>query len=195
MILGLTGGIATGKSTVSRYFIEKGFLVICADEIAKEIMEEKNILNEITKEFGEEMVLDGVLNRKKMREYVFMLESRVKKLNNITHPLIIEKIRNEIKKYKEEKLIIVDIPLLFEGNYEYLIDKVLLVSCKKEIQLQRVIKRDEVSNENAQNLIDKQLTLEEKESRADFIIQNNETIEELYKKIDDFLEKLKLPKV
>ena len=103
MILGLTGGIATGKSTVAEFFREKKIPVICADTIAREITEKQEILDKISVEFGKEMIVDGKLDRKKMREYIFVDINRVKKLNEITHPPIIEKIKEEINKNKENR--------------------------------------------------------------------------------------------
>ena len=95
MILGLTGGIATGKSTVADFFRNNNIPVICADAIAREITESKEILDKISLEFGKEMILNGKLDRKKMREYIFVDINRVKKLNEITHPPIIEKIKKD----------------------------------------------------------------------------------------------------
>lgn len=190
MILGLTGGIATGKSTVAEFFREKGIPVICADTIAREITESSKILEEISSEFGQEMIINGKLDRKKMREYIFVDINRVKKLNEITHPPIIEKIKEEINKNKEKPILVVDIPLLFEGNYEFLVEKILLITCKKEIQLLRVQNRDSVSLESAKNIINKQMAMEEKEKKSDFIIENNGTKEELNEKLEDFLIKI-----
>ena len=175
MILGLTGGIATGKSTVAEFFREKKIPVICADTIAREITEKQEILDKISVEFGKEMIVDGKLNRKKMREYIFVDINRVKKLNEITHPPIIEKIKEEINRNKENPILVVDIPLLFEGNYEFLVEKILLITCKKEIQLLRVQNRDSVSLESAKNIISKQMSLDEKEKKSDFIIENSGT--------------------
>ena len=190
MILGLTGGIATGKSTVAEFFREKKIPVICADTIAREITEKQEILDKISVEFGKEMIVNGKLDRKKMREYIFVDINRVKKLNEITHPPIIEKIKEEINKNKENPILVVDIPLLFEGNYEFLVEKILLITCKKEIQLLRVQKRDSVSLESAKNIISKQMSLDEKEKKSDFIIENNGTKEELYEEIEKFLIKI-----
>lgn len=190
MILGLTGGIATGKSTVAEFFREKEIPVICADTIAREITESSKILEEISSEFGQEMIINGKLDRKKMREYIFVDINRVKKLNEITHPPIIEKIKEEINKNKEKPILVVDIPLLFEGNYEFLVEKILLITCKKEIQLLRVQNRDSVSLESAKNIINKQMAMEEKEKKSDFIIENNGTKEELNEKLEDFLIKI-----
>lgn len=188
MILGLTGGIATGKSTASEFFRKNNFIIICADTIAKEVVESIDVLKKISDEFGEDMITNGKLNRTKMREFIFSEENRVKKLNEITHPPIIERIKTEIKKHSKSSLLIVDIPLLFEGNYEFLVDKVLLISTKKEIQLKRIQTRDSVSMENARNIINSQMSLEEKEKRADFVIENNGTPQEFYDKLDIFLK-------
>lgn len=190
MILGITGGIATGKSTVAEFFREKKIPVICADNIAREITESQVILDEISVEFGKGMVVDGKLDRKKMREYVFIDVNRVKKLNEITHPPIIEKIKEEINRNIENPILVVDIPLLFEGNYEFLVEKILLITCRKEIQLLRVQNRDSVSLESAQNIISKQMSLDEKEKKSDFIIENNGTKEELYQELEKFLIKI-----
>ena len=187
MILGLTGGIATGKSTVAEFFREKKIPVICADTIAREITEKQEILDKISVEFGKEMIVNGKLDRKKMREYIFVDINRVKKLNEITHPPIIEKIKEEINRNKENPILVVDIPLLFEGNYEFLVEKILLITCKKEIQLLRVQNRDSVSLESAKNIISKQMSLDEKEKKSDFIIENSGTKEELYEKLRSIL--------
>lgn len=191
MILGLTGGIATGKSTVAEFFKSKGIPVICADEIAKDIMEEKEILNQISKFFGKGIFIDGKLDREKFREIVFKDTASVQTLNNITHPPIIEKIKKEIKKKMQYPVLVVDIPLLFEGEYGFLVEKTLLISCEKELQIERVEKRDSVSKENALNIIKNQMAIEEKEKMADFFIENNESLKELYEKLEEFLEKIK----
>ena len=190
MILGLTWGIATGKSTVAEFFRDKKIPVICADTIAREITKNQEILDKISVEFGKEMIVDGKLDRKKMREYVFVDINRVKKLNEITHPPIIEKIKEEINKNKGNPILVVDIPLLFEGNYEFLVEKILLITCRKEIQLLRVQNRDSVSLESAESIISKQMSMEEKEKKSDFVIENNGTKEELNQKMEEFLIKI-----
>ena len=193
MILGLTGGIATGKSTVAKYFKQKGIPIICADEIAREATEDEEILNQISDFFGKEIIVEKRLDRKKLREIVFKDSESVEKLNSITHPYIISRIEEEIKKKIQYPILVVDIPLLFEGNYGFLVEKVLLVTCKKELQIERVKKRDSVSEENAINVIKMQIPLENKEKLADFIIENNGTENELIKKLERFLEEIKMP--
>lgn len=192
MILGLTGGIATGKSTVAKYFEEKKIPVICADEIAREITDSQEILNQISSVFGNDVIFEKKLDRKKMREIVFKDAESVEILNNITHPAIIKRIKEEIENKKQNPLLVVDIPLLFEGKYEFLVEKVLLITCKKHLQIERIKKRDSVSEESAKNVISRQMDIEKKEKLADFIIENNGTVEKLMEKTEKFLEKIKM---
>lgn len=188
MILGLTGGIGTGKSTVAEIFREKGVPIVCADEIAKKIIDSEKIQNQIFEIFGKNVFSEDRLDRKKLREIVFRDAESVEKLNNITHPAIIEEIKFQISKKKKNQLLIVDIPLLFEGNYGFLVEKVLLISAEKSTQIERTSKRDSVSEENVLNIINNQMNLEDKKKRSDYIIENNGTIEELRIKIDKLIK-------
>lgn len=188
MILGLTGGIGTGKSTVAEIFREKGVPIVCADEIAKKIIDSEKIRNQILEIFGKNVFSEDRLDRKKLREIVFRDAESVEKLNNITHPAIIEEIKFQISKKKRNQLLIVDIPLLFEGNYGFLVEKVLLISAEKSTQIERTSKRDSVSEENVLNIINNQMNLEDKKKRSDYIIENNGTVEELRIKIDKLIK-------
>ncbi len=191
MNLGLTGGIATGKSTASEFFREKGLRVICADKIAREVVEKKDILEALASEFGESIIYENKLDRKKLREIVFKDKLLVEKLNSITHPAIISQIKKEIEMYRDEKIIVLDIPLLFEGNYEFLVDKILLITCDLEKQIERVQKRDSVSKENAENIIKNQMPMAEKVDKADFVLENNEEKIDFLEKLEKFFEKIK----
>lgn len=188
MILGLTGGIGTGKSTVANIFRQKGIHIICADEIAKEIINHKKIQSQILEVFGNLVFTGDKLDRKKMREQIFKDTGSVRRLNDITHPAIIDKIQKEIRKKIRNKILIVDIPLLFEGNYEFLVDKILLISSSREIQIERTAKRDSVSEENVLNIINNQMSLEDKKRRSHYIIENNGTLEELIKKVEKLIK-------
>lgn len=188
MILGLTGGIGTGKSTVANIFRQKGIHIICADEIAKEIISRKEIQSQILEVFGNLVFTGDKLDRKKMREQIFKDTESVRRLNDITHPAIIDKIQKEIRKKIRNKILIVDIPLLFEGNYEFLVDKILLISSSREIQIERTAKRDSVSEENVLNIINNQMSLEDKKRRSHYIIENNGTLEELIKKVEKLIK-------
>lgn len=190
MIIGLTGGIGTGKSSAVEYFIKYGAIVIDADKISKNVTDSKEIIEKIEKEFGKEYINNGKIERKKLRKHVFSNKEELVKLNNITHPVIIEKIKNEIEKNRNKKLVIVDVPLLFETGLEVIVEKVILISAPFEVQLSRIIARDNIDYESALNAIKAQMPLKEKIKKADFIIENGGTKEELADKIYDFISKI-----
>ena len=193
MIIGITGGIGTGKSTVSDYLRLKGYNVIDADKISQEVLKETKIKERIIAEFGEG-ILEKTSNNKSdisrsnLRKLVFNNKENVTKLNSIMHPAIIEEIRKQIEQQKMEKLVFVDIPLLFEIKLEYLFDKVALVYANQKIQLERVMKRDNIPKEEALKIINSQMSIEEKKQKSDFIIENEATIEELQNKVEEFLD-------
>jgi dephospho-CoA kinase len=191
VIIGITGGIGTGKSTVSRYLINKGYVVIDADFVSREVSERRDILNKLSKEFGSELINDGKLDRRALRKKVFSSSEKVRKLNSILHPPIIEKIKYYIDINSEREIIFLDIPLLFECNLEYLADIVLLVDCREDIQFERVMDRDGVEVEEAKAIIARQMPMECKRKKADYIISNNEGIIELEEKIECFVKKIK----
>jgi dephospho-CoA kinase len=190
MIIGLTGGIGTGKSTVSRYLINKGYVVIDADFVSREVSERGDILDKLADEFGTELIVEGNLDRRALRKKVFSSRDRIRKLNEILHPPIIERIKYYIDVNRGREPIFLDIPLLFECNLEYLSDMVILVDCQADIQLLRVMERDRVEVEEARAIIDKQMPMEFKRGKADYIIENNEGIIELEEKIEKFLKGL-----
>ena len=193
MIIGITGGIGTGKSTVSDYLRLKGYNVIDADKISREVIKVTKIKEMIIAEFGEG-ILEKTPNNKSdiyrsnLRKLVFNNKENVTKLNSIMHPAIIEEIRKQIEQQKMEKLVFVDIPLLFEIKLEYLFDKVALVYANQKIQLERVMKRDNIPKEEALKIINSQMSIEEKKQKSDFIIENEATIEELQNKVEEFLD-------
>lgn len=194
MIIGLTGGIASGKTTVSAFLKAKGFLVLDADKIAKDISEQEEIKKEIVLNFGKE-VLDSSLNidRKKLKKIVFEDKKKLEKLNKIIHPRVynfFEKIRKEKKIEGLEKIIVFDVPLLFESGIDKLCDKTLLICTGRELKIKRIIKRDNIDEILAQKIIDSQMSDEEKTKKADIVIENNGSIDELYEKIERFCESL-----
>ena len=183
MIIGITGGIATGKSTIVKYLLRMGNIIIDADKISREIIEEKEIIEKIVDEFGKEIIKSKKIDRPKLRELVFNDEEKLKKLNAITHPAILNKINLEIEKNKDKKIIFVDIPLLYEVGFEKNVDKVLVVYSSYEIQLKRLMERDNISYDLAQNMIKSQMNLKEKIDKADYIIDNNGNLKEFEDKI------------
>jgi dephospho-CoA kinase len=191
MIIGLTGGIASGKSTVSKILDKMGIRVVDADIVAREVMESKEVIKKISDEFGENILdSDGELDRSKLREMVFSSKSRVKILNSIVHPSVIDRFKNEREKsMRTREVLVFDIPLLFEAKMENLCDKVIVVYVDSETQIKRVMERDGSKRETALNIIKNQMSLSEKLEKADIKIQNDGTIEELEKKIKEVFSK------
>ncbi|OQY42561.1 MAG: dephospho-CoA kinase [Fusobacteriia bacterium 4572_74] len=191
MILGLTGGIASGKSTVSKKLKELGSYIIDADEISREVSDSIEILKKLEENFSSEIIDDGHLDRKKLREIIFENEGKRELLNNIMHPIIVKKIIEEIENNREEKLIILDIPLLYETRLEYLCDQVLVVCIDESIQVERIKVRDKIKEKLAQKIIDAQMPLMEKRKKADIYIENNGNVEDLLKKVELVYNKIK----
>ncbi len=192
MIAGLTGGIASGKSTVSSIFRSFGVEIADADITAKKISEREDVIQEIGKIFGKDVLsAEGQIDRVKLKEVVFSDKNKLIQLNNIIHPKVME----EFKKIKENTpkndIIIFDIPLLFEAGMDKMCDTVILVYADREMQIERIKARDGVSRELAEKIIDAQMSLEDKKEKSDIHIENNGTQEELKKKVEDIYRKLK----
>lgn len=192
MILGLTGGIGTGKSTVARMLREKNIPVVDTDSISKEIIEYPEVIEKIKAEISSKIFNnENKLDRKKLSEIVFENKDKLKKLNEIMHPVILKKMWEEVEKLKKDyKVIVVDIPLLFEINMENEVDKVLLIYSSKEIQIERIMNRDGRTREEAIKIINSQMPLYKKREKSDYIIQNNDSLEKLEKNLDKVVQKL-----
>ncbi|WP_438495984.1 dephospho-CoA kinase [Paenibacillus sp. IHBB 3054] len=181
MIMGLTGGIASGKSTVSALFVEKGARLVDADAIAREVMLPGHpVLAAAVLHFGEGILLpDGTLNRTKLGEIVFHDPEARQVLNQLTHPAIRQEIKNRMNTMEQEdpqRLTIVDIPLLYESELDNLFGQIVVVYVPREVQLDRLMERNKLSMEQAQGRLDAQLDIELKRSRADYIIDNSGTL-------------------
>ena len=192
MVLGITGGIATGKTAVSNILQEMGFDIIDMDIISREVIKLPEIIKMLTEEFGIDILTDGSVDRKKLRETVFNDKEKVDKIDDIMHPAIIKISQEKIEKLKgmKKKLIVVVIPLLFEVQLEYLVDKILLVAASREKQTERIIKRDNTNKTDAENIINSQMSLDEKRLKSDYIIENNGSLSELREKVLKFLNNL-----
>lgn len=192
--LGLTGGIATGKSTVSTHFKEQHIPVLDADVIAREIvMPGEPALAEIVATFGEEILLaDGTLNRQALGSVVFGNPAKLQQLNAITHPRVQASMRAQIAAHEAagEPLIVLDIPLLLEGHNAAGADAVMVVSVPEEVQKQRLMARNNLSEEAALKRIISQMPLAEKRQLADYVIDNAGTIAETYAQVDAVLSEI-----
>lgn len=178
-IVGLTGSIGTGKSTVSTIFKQQGIAVVDADIGAREVVKPGTIgLKKIVSTFGKDILLsDGALDRKKLGELVFSDPSKRKKLDQLLSDLIYKWIIKEKQKYIAEgqKIIVLDIPLLFEAGYEKEVDKIIVVALTEQKQLERVMKRDNITRTQAYKKIQAQQSIASKIVRADYVIDNNGT--------------------
>ena len=179
-ILGLTGGIATGKSTVSHIFKNSNVPVIDADIIARQVVEPKSeTLKMIINKFGEKYLMEnGALNRKKLGKLVFNDGVALEKLNGVIHPAIRKEILAQIQSYRKSgsPLIVLDMPLLFEENYQTICDAVMVVFVPEITQLKRLINRDGLTSDEAQLRIKAQWPIQKKKDLADFVIDNSTTV-------------------
>lgn len=196
MIIGLTGGIASGKSTVSNMLSEKGFPIIDADIAARAVVEPgEPALQEIADTFGHDVLMaDGTLNREKLGSIIFHDEAKRKQLNEIIHPAVRAWMMVERDKAIEKghKTIIFDIPLLFESRLTWMADRTLLIYVAPAIQLQRLMNRNGYTEEQASARIESQMPIEEKKELADDIIDNSGTKEETAKQLEQWLARLRL---
>lgn len=191
-ILGLTGGIATGKSTVARYFQEKGIPVVDADLGARAVVAIGTPgLRSIQETFGPEVIQeDGSLDRKKLGEVIFSDEEKRSLLNSLLREAIRTWIQEETEKHiaAGAPLVVLDIPLLFEAGYEEACDAVMVVYVPEEIQEKRLMQRNGLSSREARQRMASQLPIEEKRQRADVVIDNSRDLAQTYRQVDDWLE-------
>jgi dephospho-CoA kinase len=197
MNIGLTGGIACGKSTVSAMLVRRGAILVDADQIAREVVEPGSpVLHEVAEQFGNEvLLLDGSLNRKKLGELIFGNDEARKKLDSLLHPPIRALMRGRMAAFEQlhpDKLVVVDVPLLYESGLEYMFDKILVVFVPRDVQLQRLVERDKLSLEQAEARLKAQMDIELKRERADIVIDNRGTLEETEKQIGDLWRRMGL---
>ncbi|PKN12722.1 MAG: dephospho-CoA kinase [Deltaproteobacteria bacterium HGW-Deltaproteobacteria-4] len=198
IVLGVTGGIACGKSLVCQFFKELGAAVLSADELAREAVRPgEKAYNEIVAYFGKEILTtEGSIDRARLAEKVFRVPAARHELNQVTHPAIgrlAEQRISELRKDPAVPLIIYEAPLLFEAKAEGRVDLVLVVAASPEQQLERLIRRENLSREEAYRRISAQMPLAEKVARADILIENNGSPAEVQKLIGDIFVKLTTP--
>lgn len=192
LIIGLTGGIASGKTTVSTFFQTLHIPVIDSDSIVKDLWKhDHDMVVAIEEMFGYPMDDKG---KKMLAKEIFQHEVSRKKLNAIVHPRVFNEIERQKEKYSTHNMIIIDMPLLIEVGYNHYVDYVILVYVDYETQINRLMHRDDVTKEEAVIKINSQMSLEEKREYADYILDNTHDIESLTQQCESLLKKMSYEK-
>ena len=194
-LVGLTGGIASGKSTVAKILESLGAAIVNADTLSREAVEPgREAWQEIVAAFGAEVLQpDQSLDRQKLRTIIFNNPSARRQLESIIHPRVRALAEQKIRDHAAAGygVIVYEVPLLFEGNLHEWLHPVILVACDVKTQLQRLQQRDGLDRAQAQKHIDAQMSLAEKRRLADYVIENNGSLDELKRQVEAVLEKIK----
>lgn len=193
MIVGLTGGIASGKSTVAEFFRQKGIPVVDADEISRAVTEpDAEGAKAIEENFGSEMFVLKRLDRKKLAAYCFANKERTEKLNSVLHPIIIKEMLRHTEGYEKAgaKTVIWDVPLLFETGLDRYCNKIIAVVCDENTRILRAQKRSDISAEEVKKRISRQMSDGERKKRADYIIDNSGSREDTFLQAQKISEEL-----
>ncbi|KAI9476555.1 MAG: dephospho-CoA kinase [Benjaminiella poitrasii] len=194
-LIGLTGGIATGKSTVSRLLAEKNIPIIDADKIARDIVEPGRKANQLIRQhFGDEVFLpDGYIDRPKLGQIIFQDPEKRKILNQCTHPYVrLEMLKEAFLHWlKGTDIVIFDVPLLIESKLDRFMSTNVVIYCSDVLQLQRLRKRDNLSEEQALQRIKAQMPMSEKVAKADIVLDNSSNIQQLETQVKNMIEKLR----
>lgn len=191
-VIGVTGGIASGKSHVCKVISNLGYPIIDADQIHREFCEVgKPCYKAIVESFGEDyLTSSGELNKRKLAKLIFKNSAAKMLLNKVTHSIIIEEIKRRIREI-EDGLVFVEVPLLFECKMEYLCDKIICVYLKKKLQIERLMAREGIDEDYALAKIHSQMDLYEKQHKADYVIDSLGTLEETEEKVKEVINKIK----
>lgn len=189
-IIGLTGGIGSGKTTVANYLKSMGIPVYNADDEAKKIMYYPEIMQILKEQFGKEIFYNNILNRQKLSKIVFNNPEKLHQLNKIVHPAVKNHFDNWILEHTKFPMVFKEAAILFEsGSYKYC-DSVITVTSPLELRIQRVMRRDNTKRENVLSRINNQWTDEQRIGKSDHVI-NNTTVKETYLQLDEILKLLK----
>jgi len=172
-IIGLTGGIGSGKTTIANHFKVAGIPVYIADDEARKIMQSEKIIEEIKKKFGTAIFENDILNREKLAQIVFNDPEKLKLLNAIIHPAVKKHFKNWILNHKNSPFIIYEAAILFESGSYKDCDKIITVTALLESRIQRVIKRDNTTRDQILKRIDAQWNDDKRLAKSDFVIENN----------------------
>ncbi len=192
IVLGITGGIASGKSSVSRILKELGAEIIDADVVAREIVEPgEPALNDIAEAFGRDMIReDGSLDRRKLGRLVFQDPESLRKLNEITHPRILARIRERLDQIMQNpskpELVVIDAAILMDTELVKMVDRVLVVTAPTDLRIKRIMERDGLTLEEAKNRIDSQTPQYILKKHADYVLEADGSLDELRRKVERF---------
>jgi dephospho-CoA kinase len=189
-IIGLTGGIGSGKTTVARYIAEQGIPVYIADEEAKKVMNTPEVRSLVTETFGDSVLENGVINRQKLALLVFNAPEKLHQLNSIIHPKVKQDFENWVQKHQNHPFVIKEAAILFEsGSYQFC-DKIITVTAPENVRLQRVMQRDGITEDQVLARMQNQWKEEDKIALSDYVIQNV-NIEDTKSQVDNILKSLK----
>lgn len=195
-IVGLTGGIATGKSTVANMFSEAKIPLIDTDLIAKEVLNKGAIgYHEVVEYFTDEILYNNKdINRKKLARIIFTNSKKRKILNNIVHPKVKDSVLLELEKHKRlnTEIVVIDVPLLYESGFDDIVDDVVVVYLNEPLQIERLMDREQITEEYAVMKIGAQMSLEEKANRATYVIDNSSSILETKKQFNKILAEIEV---
>lgn len=193
-VLGITGGIATGKSSVVQHFIDLGFPVVDADIIARHLLDQnEQAYNEVVKIFGSEILQEnGEINRQALGALVFNHPDKLKQLDELMAPFLQESILAAIKQASQnQNLVIVDVPLMYEKGYDEWMDQVAVVYCTPNQQLKRLMQRNQLTEKEAKQRIDSQLPIEMKKLLAEVVFDNSNDLTQTIQQVDTWLSNRK----
>jgi dephospho-CoA kinase len=188
-VLGITGGIASGKSLVSQQFKQRGFTVLDADAMVHELFKDHVVLAEIENRFKSVFTTEG-LDRKALADIIFTDPVAKQDLEHILHPKVYENLKLEIEKHANEAWVVVDIPLLYETKGESICDLVMVVYVNEDTQRQRLMNRNQLTIEAANQRIASQMPLKDKVNRADIVIDNSGTIQKTLDRVNEIIDKV-----
>jgi len=190
-IVGLTGGIGSGKSTIAAYFKKRGVPVYIADDEAKKIMNDPEVVKKVQSVFEENIIENKQLNRKKIAELVFSSPEQLKKLNSIVHPEVKKHFLDWVKKHEKHPFVIKEAAILFESGTYKDCDKIILVTAPEALKIARVMRRDNVSREQVLERMKNQWSDEKKIPLSDYVIQNTD-LELAKEKSEEILKELNI---
>lgn len=188
-IIGLTGGIGSGKTTVAKHMESLGIPVYIADDEAKKLMKSDEVIEEIQATFGQDIIENGNINREKLAQLVFNNPEKLQILNSIVHPRVKKHFDTWVEKHKTHPLVVKEAAILFESGGNKDCDFIITVTAPIEIRLQRVIERDKTAKESVLKRMQSQLSDEQRIAKSDYVI-NNVSVKETYKQTEEILKLL-----